>query len=85
MLRSVKVLQRSKTSFDSPMGTSVARPEDLVAAHDRLRDFLAKLYPGAVWHREVPVAGKVASPPRLAPSHRLDRPAVGNERGLGRR
>jgi ATP-dependent helicase/nuclease subunit A len=40
---------------------SVARPEDLVTAHDRLREFLAKLYPGAVWHREVPIAGKVTS------------------------
>jgi ATP-dependent exoDNAse (exonuclease V) beta subunit len=40
---------------------SVVSPEDLVAAHDRLRDFLSKLYPGAVWHREVPVAGKVPS------------------------
>ena len=40
---------------------SVARPEDLVAAHDRLREFLDASYPGAVWHREVPIAGKVGS------------------------
>jgi ATP-dependent helicase/nuclease subunit A len=44
---------------------SVVRPDDLVAAHDRLRDFLATLYPGATWHREVPIAGKVASPAGL--------------------
>jgi ATP-dependent exoDNAse (exonuclease V) beta subunit len=44
---------------------AVAQPDDLVAAHDRLRQFLAALYPGAVWHREVPVAGKVNSPAGL--------------------
>jgi ATP-dependent exoDNAse (exonuclease V) beta subunit len=42
--------------------SAVARPVDLVAAHDRLREFLAALYPDAVWHREVPVVGKVGLP-----------------------
>lgn len=44
---------------------SVVRPEDLVSAHDRLREFLATVYPGATWHREVSIAGKVASPAGL--------------------
>jgi ATP-dependent helicase/nuclease subunit A len=41
--------------------SAVARADELVAAHDGLRAFLNRLYPGARWRREVPIAGKIAS------------------------
>lgn len=40
----------------------VVRPERLVEAADRLRSFVDARWPGATWHREIPIEAFLASP-----------------------
>ncbi|HMJ53765.1 MAG TPA: UvrD-helicase domain-containing protein [Polyangiaceae bacterium] len=40
----------------------IVRPERLVEAADRLRVFVEARWPGATWHREIPIEAMIASP-----------------------
>lgn len=42
--------------------TSLTSAEELVAAHDRLRAFVARVLPSGTWLREVPVVGAIGTP-----------------------
>jgi ATP-dependent exoDNAse (exonuclease V) beta subunit len=54
-------LARAKQLVDGWSLAGVLRPESLVTAGDTLRAWVARRWPAAVWHREIPIEGTVAS------------------------
>jgi hypothetical protein len=54
-------LARARQLVDGWSLTGVLRPEALVIAGDSLRAWVGRRWPDAMWHREIPIEGRVAS------------------------